>query len=116
MIRLGERMIRMSLGKRHLAFTVLTVLATTLFGCLGSDPGPTASEIRRSDSTSATGKNMLDSVFRQISSSDFRYGKSDLTQLKKANATFTQAVKRNRTNHRHIFQPTRAYHCRKPVK
>lgn len=78
-----------------LAGTLLLVLA----GCMSTEPkGPSAADVSKSDSVSATGKTKLDAAFERMSSGGFLIGEDDDSEMRDANAAFAQALALNPNN------------------
>ena len=83
----------MKLIKPLSGLAVVILTASFFSGCFSTDVGPTAKEQIKSDSVAAVGTEGLDDVFQEMSDDQFKYGEGNLTELKKSNAAFSEALR-----------------------
>lgn len=96
----------MSMNPKPLIATGLTIAMACLSGCfLGSnDSGPSASDIKTSDSASALATSGLqDNIASMSNMSQFQYGKEDLTGLRNSRDQFNEALRLNPGNSKAQF-------------
>jgi len=85
---------------RILTTAALTAASAWLGGCfLGSDNnGPSAEEKKQSADAASQGNGQFEGAVTNLTSSQFEYGKEDLTQLKQSQASYAQAARLNPGN------------------
>ena len=85
---------------RILTTAALTAASAWLGGCfLGSDnSGPSADEKKQSADAASQANGQFEGAVTNLTSSQFQYGKGDLTQLKQSHAGYAQAARPNPGN------------------
>lgn len=86
-------------SSRILMKTALFASAAWLGGCfLGADDGPGSAEKQQSQEAAGKGSGDLTNAMSSMQSSQYSYGKEDLTDLRNAQANYAEAVRLNPGN------------------
>lgn len=90
----------MRLTPRILMTAAVAASSAWLGGCfLGADDnGPSAEQQKQSAAAAAEGSGQLEGAVTSMTSSQFQYGKEDLTQLKQSQAKYAEAARLNPGN------------------
>jgi hypothetical protein len=92
----------MRMPNRPVLTAAVAASAVWLGGCfLGADEsGPSAEQKKRSETSVAQGSGDLQTAVSSMQSSQYKYGKEDLTELKSAQASYAEAARLNPANSR----------------
>lgn len=89
----------MRISRRILKTAALAASAAWLGGCfLGADDGPSAEQKKQSTAATSQGNDQFQGAVKDMTGSQYRYGKEDLTQLKSSQASYAEAARLNPGN------------------